>query len=138
MFPKFPKFFLNFPKFIHYFFDICINLKPAIYTIHKQDKQGTKPFFRRTIYFSQKQGEHAAIHCSLFNVNFHSNMVTTGSTNEFLFFDEKLLCVCQRDCYLDANPANRVWQKTCLRNVANTYYTLFTVRPYFVLITNSV
>ncbi len=51
---------------------------------------------------------------------------------EFLFFDEKLLCVRRRDGYLDANPANSVQRKTCLQNMVNTYYTLFAVHSYFV------
>ncbi len=82
-----------------------------------------KPIIR----YSQT-GESAAIHCSLFAINFRTNIFATGSTNEFLFFDEKLLC---GDHYLDANPANGVWRKTCSRNMANTYYTLFAVRPLF-------
>ncbi len=49
------------------------------------------------------------------------------------FFDEKILCVCQRDCYPDANPAYSVWQKTCLRNMANAFYTLFAVHHFFII-----
>ncbi len=63
-----------------------------------------KPFLRRTKYCLRKQGECAAIPCLLFAVNFRA-------TTEFLFFDEKLLCVCRKDRYLNVNPANNVQKK---------------------------
>ncbi len=49
------------------------------------------------------------------------------------FFDEKVLCVRRRDCYLDANPVYGVWRKTCSRNMANTFYRLFAVRRFFAV-----
>ncbi len=49
------------------------------------------------------------------------------------FFDEKILCVCRRDCYPDANPAYSVWRKTCSQNMAHTFYTLFAVCRFFVV-----
>ncbi len=50
-----------------------------------------------------------------------------------IFFDKKILCVHKRDRYLDANPAYSVRQKTCSRNMANTFYTLLAVRRFFVV-----
>ncbi len=49
------------------------------------------------------------------------------------FFDKKILCGRQRDCYPNANPAYSVRRKTCLRNMANTFYTLFAARHFFVV-----
>ncbi len=49
------------------------------------------------------------------------------------FFDEKILCFCRLDCYPDANCAYSVWQKTCLQNMANAFYTLFAIRRFFVV-----
>ncbi len=43
-------------------------------------------------------------------------------------------CIRRRDCYLDENPANSIRRKTCSQNMANTYHTLFAVRPYFIVV----
>ncbi len=51
---------------------------------------------------------------------------------EFLFFNKKFLCVRRSDRYLDANPANSIRWKTCLQNIANTYYILFAVCRFFI------
>ncbi len=55
------------------------------------------------------------------------------SRDRQFFFDEKILCVHRRDHYPNANPAYSVWQKTCLRNMTNAFYTLFAVRRFFVV-----
>ncbi len=49
------------------------------------------------------------------------------------FFDKKIHCVPRRDRYPNANPAYSVQRKTCSRNMANTFYTLFAVRRFFVV-----
>ncbi len=49
------------------------------------------------------------------------------------FFDEKVLCVRRGDRYPDANPVYGVRWKTCLRNMANTFYKLFAVCHFFVV-----
>ncbi len=49
------------------------------------------------------------------------------------FFDEKILCVCRWDRYPDAYPAYSIRQKTCSQNMANAFYTLFTVRRFFLV-----
>ncbi len=94
-----------------------------LYTIREHDEQVTKLFFRRIKYIV---GENET-NVLLYTVRF--------------FFDKKLLCVRRRDCYPDANPVYSVWRKTCSRNIANTFYTLFAVRcfaPILLLIANSV
>ncbi len=88
--------------------------------------RGTKLFFRRIKYCWRKRDERVAVHCSLFAVNF--------STADDFFFDEKVLCIRQRDRYLDANPAYGVQRKTCSRNMANTFYRLFAVRRFFAIL----
>ncbi len=84
-----------------------------------------KLFFRLIKYCWQKRDEHVAVHCLLFAVNFR--------VADNFFFDEKILCVCRPDRYLDANPAYSIWQKTCSGNMANVFYTLFAVRRFFVV-----
>ncbi len=72
--------------------------------------------------------------CSFFVIVREKCVAGLGArTNFFFFLNEKLLCVRRRDRYLDTNPANSVQWKTCLRNMANTYYSLFALRPYFVI-----
>ncbi len=97
-----------------------------LYTIRKHDEWGTKFFFHRIKYCWRKRDERVAVHCSLFTVNFRM-------PDDF-FFNEKILCVCQRDCYPDTNPVYSVRRKTCLQNMANTFYTLFAVRRRFFVI----
>ncbi len=75
-------------------------------------------FFRRTKYCLRKQGECAALHCSLFAVSFRRNIFATGSTKEFLFFGEKLLYIRRRDRYLGKilrivygeKPVHKTWR----------------------------
>ncbi len=49
------------------------------------------------------------------------------------FLTKKILCVRWRDCYPNANLAYSIRQKTCLRNMANAFYTLFAVLRFFVI-----
>ncbi len=49
------------------------------------------------------------------------------------FFNEKICCVHRQDRYPDANPVYSVRWKTCSRNMANAFYTLFVVRHFFVV-----
>ncbi len=73
--------------------------------------------------------------CTLFIVR---HLFSCGG---WFFFDEKILSVRRQDRYPDANPAYSVRQKTCLRNIVNAFYTLFTVRcfaPISLLFVNSV
>ncbi len=55
------------------------------------------------------------------------------SCSKLFFFYEKILCVRRRDRYPDANPAYSVRRKTCSRNMANSFYTLFAVCRFFVV-----
>ncbi len=115
---------------------LCMsNQKLAIHysrTWANMTSRGTKLFFRRIKYCWQKWDERVAVYCSLFAVNF--------SAADYFFFDEKVLCVCRRDCYPDANLAYSVRRKTCLWNMVNAFYRLFAVRrflsfhPYFAVV----
>ncbi len=87
--------------------------------------RGTKLFFRRIKYCRQKRDERVAIHCSLFVVNF--------SAADDFFFDKKVLRVCRRDHYLNANSAYGIRRKTCLQNMANAFYRLFAVCRFFAV-----
>ncbi len=49
------------------------------------------------------------------------------------FFWRKTLRVCWRDPHLNVNPANSIRWKSCLRNMAYTYYKLFAVRHFFII-----
>ncbi len=91
-----------------------------LYTIPKHGEQGTKSFFAKQNILREKG---ANVYYTPFVVRrqFECEHIRHW---EFLFFDEKLLCVCWRDCYLNANPANSEWQKTCLQNMVNNYYIL--------------
>ncbi len=57
----------------------------------------TKLFFRQIKYCWRKRDERVAVHCSLFAINF--------SAADDFFFDEKVFCDRQQDCYPNANPA---------------------------------
>ncbi len=84
-----------------------------------------KLLFYRMKYCWRKRDERVAVHCSLFAVNFRAR--------RFFFSAKKILCVCRRDRYPDANPAYSVRQKTCSQNMANAFYTLFAVHRFFVI-----
>ncbi len=68
-------------------------------------------------YCWRKRDECVAVHCSLFAINFRAAD----------------LCVHWRDRYPDANPAYSIRRKTCSWNMANTFYTLFAVRRFFIV-----
>ncbi len=100
-------------------------MKPAIHYSQTWRIGGQNYFFAKLKYGGRKRDECVAVHCSLFALNF--------SAADDFFFDEKVLCVRRRDRYPDANPAYGVRQKTCLRNMANTFYRLFAVHRFFVV-----
>ncbi len=77
---------------------------------------GDEIIFSQIKYCWRKRGERVAVHYPLLR-------------DRRFFFDKKILCVCRRDCYPDANPAYSVW----LRNMANAFYTLFAVHRFFVI-----
>ncbi len=113
---------------LHHLTQDYINYYPIVcYTLFaNMTNRGTKLFLRRIKYCWRKRGERVAVHCSLFAVNF-------SAANDF-FVDEKVLCVLWQDHYSDANPAYGVRRKTCLQNIVNAFYRLFTVRRFFVIL----
>ncbi len=92
--------------------------------------RGTKLFFRRIKYCWRKRDERVAVHCSLFAVNF--------SMADDFFFDKKVLCVCRRDRYPDANPAygekpvRETWQTPFIDY--SPYVVFSSFRPYFAVV----
>ncbi len=106
-----------------------MSLKLAIH-YSQTTNRGTKLFFRRIKYCWRKRDERIAIHCSLFAVNF--------SAADNFFFDEKVLCVCRRDRYLDANPACgkkpvcETWQTSFIDYSPYVVFSPF--HPYFAVV----
>ncbi len=114
---------------------VLISVLRSLYTIRKQDEQGTKPFFHRTKYCSRKQGERAALHSSLFAVNFRTNIFTTGiflTKNSFVFVKETAMSTQIRQTVYGEKPVRETWQTPTILYSLCVIFLSF--RPRFVVV----
>ncbi len=123
IFRDFPKYFTECSVFVMRFRKSC--LKPAIH-YSQTWRMGDEIIFLSNKILLVKTRWTCC--CILFD------FCCQFSHNRQFFFDEKILCVRRWDRYLDANPAYSVHQKTCSRNMANAFYTLFVVCRFFVVL----